>query len=618
MMKNGRTFRMDCALVHRGIREFDHILPGQMRQIFIKSILLALLPFITTAITAGFIDELIQNQKIQRIPAAPFAGLFAIFALNIWIAKVNSRTAVGYQRLFSSHEIALTDKTYRLAYEELEKSTVRQLRDEVSGSINLSGAGMASLYWDMECICNHAAIVLAAFGISIKYISELIRWDLYLNHHLKESAVFTAAVLFLVTACSFISCKASSKKFDAAFETFLNGSKYISYGDFYTKSYLLDEDAALDARIYEPDNLILSECQTKCYEHFAAGKEKEIKAANLCDGIRLANFCVCGCVIYLAVGRMAMKGAIGAGSILMMYAAVTMIIESISHIAQTVTDLRNNNEHLIRFFRYMDMPEEKNEACTNQKLAFEELEIRNVSFKYPENDNYALENINLKLHKGDRLAIVGENGSGKTTLIKLICRLYQPTFGTIYLNGTNIAAIPFQEYISCIATVFQDFSLFPFSLAENVAASKKYEEEKVQAALEQVGLGAKAAHFNNGIEQVISADFDETGTNLSGGEQQMVAIARAIYKDAELMILDEPTAALDPYAEYEIYKHFSEITDKKTLISISHRLSSCRMCDRILVMEDGKILQDGSHDELVQKKNGKYYELWSAQAQYYT
>lgn len=552
---------MDCALVHRGIREFDHILPGQMQQIFINGILLALLPFITTAVSAGFIDELIQNQKIQRIPAAPFAGLFAMFVLNIWNAKVNSKTAVGYQRLFSSHEIALTDKAYRLAYEELEKSTVRQLRDEVSGSINLSGAGMASLYWDMECICNHAAIVLAAFGISVKY---------------------------------------------------------ISYGDFYTKSYLLDEDAALDARIYEPDELILSECQTKCYEHFATGKEKEFKATNLCDGIRLANFCVCGCVIYLAVGRMAMKGAIGAGSILMMYAAVTMIIESISHIAQTVTDLRNNNEHLIRFFRYMDMPEEKNEACTNQKLAFEELEIRNVSFKYPENDNYALENINLKLHKGDRLAIVGENGSGKTTLIKLICRLYQPTFGTIYLNGTNIAAIPFQEYISCIATVFQDFSLFPFSLAENVAASKKYEEEKVQAALEQVGLGAKAAHFNNGIEQVISADFDETGTNFSGGEQQMVAIARAVYKDAELMILDEPTAALDPYAEYEIYKHFSEITDKKTLISISHRLSSCRMCDRILVMEDGKILQDGSHDELVRKQNGKYYELWSAQAQYYT
>ena len=617
MIKNNRTWKQDCALIYRGLKEFEKILPGQIRQIFIKGILTALMPFVTIAISAGLIDGLIDNKDLQMLLVTFFDGLFTIFVLNVWKAVNDSKVAVGFSRLFSSHEIALTDKAYRLVYEELEKLSTRNLRDEVSGSISISGAGMASLYWDVDCIFSNIVTVLIALAISMKYFVTFIRWDFNMNHSLKDSMVFIVLTLLLVVVCSVITCKTSSKRFDTAFEVFQNGAKYISYGDFYTRDYLLDEDAALDARIYKPDDLILAECQTKCYEQFAAGKEKEMNAVNLYDGIKFVSSCICGCVIYLMVGRIAMKGAVGAGSILMMYGAVTMVIESLSQIAQVITDLRNNNEHLIKFFRYMDMPETENEVNTEKNLSFEELEIRNVSFKYPDSDTYVLKNINLKLHKGDKLAIVGENGSGKTTLIKLICRLYEPASGEILLNGQDIVSIPFSEYISCIATVFQDYALFPFSLAENVAASQEYKKQKVEDALDKVGLKEKIATLKNGLEQFIFSDFDENGTDLSGGEQQRVAIARAVYKDSECMILDEPTAALDPYAEYEIYQNFSEITKSKTLISISHRLSSCRMCNRVVVMDEGRILQDGSHDELVKDKNGKYYELWTAQAQYY-
>ena len=618
MIKNGRTFKQDCSLVYRGIKEFNRILPGQMKYIFMKGVLLALLPFLTTAISARLIDGLVGEKNLQMLLSICFMGLFTIFVLNVWKAINDSKVAVGYNRLFSSHEIALTDKAYRLVYEELEKLSTRNLRDEVSGSICLSGAGMASLYWDMEIIFRNTFTVLIALVISVKYYVAFIRWDITMEHSLENAVGFIVLTLLLVAVCSFITCKTSSKRFDADFEVFLNGSKYISYGDFYTRDYLLDEDAALDARIYKPDDLILSECQTKCYELFAAGKEKEMNAVNLYDGIKLVSSCICGCVIYLMVGRIAMKGAVGAGSILMMYAAVTMVIESLSQIAQIITDLRNNNEHMIRFFQYMDLPETEKEDKTKKSLSFEELEIRNVSFQYPDSDTYVLKNINLTFHKGDKLAIVGENGSGKTTLIKLICRLYQPTSGEILLNGQDIISIPFSEYISCIATVFQDFALFPFSLAENVAASWEYKKQKVENALEKAGLKAKITTLENGLDQSICTDFDENGTDLSGGEQQKVAIARAVYKNSECMILDEPTAALDPYAEYEIYQNFSEITKCKTMISISHRLSSCRMCNRVMVMGEGSILQDGSHDELVKDKNGKYYELWTAQAKYYT
>lgn len=617
MKKNNRTFKQDYILIRRGIKEFGNILPGQIYQIFIRGILCAIRPFITAAVSAYMIDGLLEQTDYKKILFICFTGLGITFLLSVWKAKKDSRIEVGYQRLFSCHEIVLTDKAYKLQYEELEKSSTRGLRDEVTGSIHISGAGMASLYWDIDVLFGNSATVVIAIILFFRYLYMLIRWDIGQNSSVANTSIFIFIILLLMIVCSYITCKTSSKRFDVNFEVFQHGSKYISFGDFYTREYLLDENAALDTRIYELDDLILSECQKKCYEHFAKGKEKEIHAANLYDGIKLISSCICGCIIYLLTGKMAMQGAIGTGSILLMYTAATMVIEALSQIAQIITDLRNNNEHLIKFFQYMDMTEADKEIIDDCEFTLEELEVKNVSFCYPESNTYVLKNVNLKLHAGDKLAIVGENGSGKTTLIKLICRLYQPSEGKIFLNGKDITDIPFKKYIAYIATVFQDFSLFPFSLGENVAASRDYDEKRVEEALIKARLEEKLLQLKNGVRQSIFSDFDENGTDLSGGEQQKVAIARAIYKDAELMVLDEPTAALDPYAEYEIYKNFSEITENKTLISISHRLSSCRMCDKILVLDEGKVLQEGTHEELVKDLGGKYYALWSAQAQYY-
>ena len=617
MKKNNRTFRQDCVLVYRGIKEFNNILPGQMRQVLVRGILDAILPFIITAVTAYMIDGLLGQADFRQLIFICFTGLGIVFLLSVWKAKKDSRIEAGGRRLFSCHEIVLTDKTYRLCYEDLEKSSTRKLRDEVTGSISVSGAGMASLYWDMDTLFHNSAILVIAVILFLRYLYLVARWDTRQNSGVADTSVFILVILLLIVLCSYITCKTSSKRFDVNFDVFQHGSKYISFGEFYTREYLLDENAALDTRIYEPDDLILSECQEKCYEHFAKGKEKEMHAVNLYDGIKFMSSCICGCVIYLLTGKMAMQGAIGTGSILLMYAAVTMVVEALSQIAQIITDLRNNNEHLVKFFKYIDMPEAGGGITDDCELIFEELEVRNVSFCYPESDTYVMENINLKLHAGDKLAIAGENGSGKTTLVKLVCGLYKPSEVKILLNGKDITEIHFEKYIACIATVFQDFSLFPFLLGENVAASRDYDIARVEDALVKAGLEEKLLQLKNGIRQPVFSDFDENGTDLSGGEQQKVAIARAIYKDAGLMVLDEPSAALDPYAEYEIYKNFSEITESKTLISISHRLSSCRMCDRILVLDRGKVVQEGTHEELVKDIGGKYYELWSAQAQYY-
>ncbi len=224
----------------------------------------------------------------------------------------------------------------------------------------------------------------------------------------------------------------------------------------------------------------------------------------------------------------------------------------------------------------------------------------------------------MKFEIGRRLAVVGMNGSGKTTFIKLLCRLYDPTEGEILLNGIDIRKYNYAEYRGIFSVVFQDFQLFALKLGENVAAKVDYDNDLVVNSLEKAGFGEKLAQMRSGTETYLYKEYDKDGINISGGEAQKIAIARALYKDAPFIILDEPTAALDPVAEAEIYSKFNDIAGDKTAVYISHRLSSCKFCDEIVVFDKGEVVQQGTHASLTADANGKYYELWHAQAQYYT
>ncbi|MDE7297354.1 MAG: ABC transporter ATP-binding protein/permease [Lachnospiraceae bacterium] len=261
-----------------------------------------------------------------------------------------------------------------------------------------------------------------------------------------------------------------------------------------------------------------------------------------------------------------------------------------------------------------------------------DIEFKNVSFCYAgsakgsvaENGvasgsgrNYALRNINLKLKVGERLAVVGMNGSGKTTFIKLLCRLYDPTEGEILMNDFNIRKYDYRQYLDLFSVVFQDYNLLAVPLGNNVSSAAAWDTQKAEGLLEEVGFGERYRSMERRLETPLYRNFDEDGVNVSGGEAQKIALARALYKDAPFIILDEPTAALDPIAEAEIYAKFDEIVGDKTAIYISHRLSSCRFCDKIAVFDGGRIVQTGTHEELLADEKGKYFELWNAQAQYY-
>ena len=249
---------------------------------------------------------------------------------------------------------------------------------------------------------------------------------------------------------------------------------------------------------------------------------------------------------------------------------------------------------------------------------FESIELRNVRFAYK--DDEILKGVSLKIYRGDKIALVGYNGAGKTTLVKLLMRLYDPTDGEILYNGINIKEYDLDAYRACIGAVFQDYKIFASTIAENVLADidDGTKRDTVLTALQKSAFEEKLSTLEKGIDTELTREFYKDGTNLSGGEEQKIAIARVFAQPYELLIMDEPSSALDPISEYKLNHSIVESAEDKTVIFISHRLSTTRHADRIYMFESGKVIESGTHDELVANEKGKYYEIWHAQAQYYT
>lgn len=245
-----------------------------------------------------------------------------------------------------------------------------------------------------------------------------------------------------------------------------------------------------------------------------------------------------------------------------------------------------------------------------------EIMLENVSFKYPGQENYTLKNISLKINNGERLSLVGYNGAGKSTLIKLICRLYNPTEGRILYNGVDIQTLKYDQYASLLSVIFQDYNIFSMSVRDNIVLSGKSNDSEILTAIDKGGLSEKIKKLPLGLETQLGKDFDENGIELSGGEAQKLSCVRAYYKNAPVVILDEPTASLDPVSENQLYRRFDEIIGGKTSIYISHRLASVKFCDHIAVIDDGEIIEYGTHSELMLNKN-VYYEMFTKQAEYY-
>ena len=386
---------------------------------------------------------------------------------------------------------------------------------------------------------------------------------------------------------------------------------------YYFINMFSDYNTGKEIRLYKEQNLI---------EHTATDKlltdgEKILKKASLNSAKSSSFVAILGALvgfgIYLFIGVKGLYGLFGIGSLVLYCGSFMQIINGIMKMAVTFGKTEEMVPLVNYYFDIMNTEDEMTYGAEKLDLTDKfEIEFKDVSFKYPNAENYSLRNINIKINDGEHLAVVGRNGSGKTTFIKLMCRLYDATEGEILINGINIKAYTKESIISLYSVVFQDFKIFSTTLAQNVSACKDYDSDKLFDVLDKANVKDRVLKMEDKENAYLYKDLHKSGAEISGGEAQKLALARALYKDAAVVILDEPTAALDPIAENDIYSRFNSFVQNKTAIYISHRLSSCVFCNRIAVFDQAELVETGTHSELL-NSGGKYAELWNAQAQYY-
>lgn len=599
-------------ITKRGFGILKKYCPGLAEQKALYELIHSLQPFITIWFSARIVDELINYCRKEYIAIYVISIIVINFICtviqNVLLHVCNEKES----QMWNWFEKVFSDKQMSLDYDDLEDVSIQKQRQEVEENLFMFGNGLGQLVWG-------TSVIVKVF-INI-FVALLMSGTLFVSksgQEMVDSPIWTVIILGCITLCGFSNYKATRKE-NSLFMKWCDNSLWFNRTFmFFGHELYTNLERAKDVRIYRQDTLAIE----KIEELEEWGNAEKKNSFHMSFFPAAAGFIVGigNCACYLFVAIKAFLGAYGVGSVVQYVSVLTRLGDGIRDLMFMVSDNELYCTHLKKMYDYLDIPNHMYQgSLTVEKRDDNEyyIEFRNVSFKYPRTENYVLRNVNLKFKIGEKLAVVGMNGSGKTTFIKLLCRLYDPTEGEILLNNVDIRKYDYKEYMSIFSVVFQDFKLFSFGLGQNVAASFDYNEELAKKCLEKAGFYDRLQRMKKGLETSIYKDLDEEGVEISGGEAQKIALARALYKNAPFIILDEPTAALDPIAEYEVYSKFNEIVQDKTAIYISHRLSSCRFCDIIAVFDDGQIVQRGVHDKLLQDTHGKYYELWKAQAQYY-
>lgn len=309
---------------------------------------------------------------------------------------------------------------------------------------------------------------------------------------------------------------------------------------------------------------------------------------------------------------------IGIGSFTMYVTSIIQTTTCIHDLFKQFITFHQMLEYLEPFMEFMSLPSLKDQGKGIElDKDIQEITFEHIIFSYPNSDKVILNDVSFSIKKGEKISIVGLNGAGKTTLVKLLCRLYHPDSGTIRINGVDIFEYEYESYMKQVAAVFQDYKLFAFTIHENITCNKSKKDMRMEQIISDVGMEEKIRELPNGIQTLFGKEYDETGIEMSGGQSQKIAIARALYKESFLIILDEPTSALDPIAEADIYQNFNQMTEGKTALYISHRMSSSIFCDKILILNGGIVEDFDTHENLMKKTEGLYYQLFSSQAEKY-
>jgi len=574
--------------------------------IIVMAIIEAVTPYIGILLSAYILDGLATGSDIRDlllVTGFSVGGVFLLTAVNAYLKQIKEVHIDLCGRGFDRKK---WERTLTMDFELLDSPFVNELCARID-SDNIWGAGFYSIIYGLSQV----TCILAGLGIAVIILIPLF-FDGTLFHHPLSLGLLLLFVLILIGSGLFSG--KNNRKFNAQLASYQKLRNVFTH--FLHQN--LDYRTGKDVRIYDVKPLIQHEIERdKADREFVVKSTKNSSAGGFASGLSSGLLMT---LSYVFVVLRAVSGAFGIGSVAKYASVIYQFTSQLNSAVVVLSEFTLAAHKQKSSMDYMNVPDVlyKGTLPVEKRDDNEyELAFHNVSFKYPGSDEYVLQNVSLSFRIGQRLAVVGMNGSGKTTMIKLLCRLYDPTEGVITLNGIDIKKYRYEEYMRIFSVVFQDFKLFSFSLGQNIAASMDVDKAKAEDCLRQAGFGDRLSTMPQGLDTPLYKDYEPDGIEISGGEAQKIALARALYKDAPFIILDEPTAALDPVAEYEIYSKFNEIVGDKTAIYISHRLSSCRFCDEIVVFDHGAVIQQGSHDALVADEGGKYHELWYAQAQYY-
>lgn len=617
-MEKNISWRESLHLTLRGVGLWWKLRPTILISYTLSALVKAITPYTSIYFSARIIGELSQGRDPRML--AQWVGLLLgvtaaliLFngAFSRWATWEREQTRVENGKFYM-------DKMMELDYALMQEQKVSDLYSQIRQNANWAGWGLLQVLSNYELVITNVFQIITGLvlsvGLLVQKVPEGSEWEV-LNHPICGMAVLL--VMMGVALLSPVFGNRGMAYWNRNDAEARLGNRLSTYFGFESN----DTKRALDMRIYDQqtkvcqvyrDSVHLFDTKSN-FARYARGPMGLWQAAS--GGVSA----VLTGVVYLYVCLKAWAGAFGVGGITQYVGAVTTLFVGVSGLLEAAGNIRVNARYLVLCFEFLDIPNQMYQgSLTTEKRSDRnyQVEFRDVSFRYPDSEAWALRHVNLKFQVGSRLAVVGENGSGKSTFIKLLCRLYDPTEGEILLNGIDIRKYRYTDYIALFSVVFQDFHLLALPLGQNVAGRTQYDRELVTRCLTQAGVMDRVEKMPQGLDTYLYKNLEKKGVEVSGGEAQKIAIARALYKDAPFIILDEPTAALDPIAEAEVYSKFDQIAGDKTAVYISHRLSSCKFCDDIVVFDHGHIVQQGNHQQLVEAE-GVYAQLWQAQAQYY-
>lgn len=608
-------------LQFRAMRDIHRLDPWFLLSVALEKIVSAVIPFVLIYFSAQILNELAGFRRADVIWMWVWLSV-AVSGLLAMLKAVFTRWMSVHKELsWSRRRTLFVNKQFEMDFADIDKQATHDLRAQISQNENWMGWGFSHVPAIFSGLVESAAGIISALMLTVSLFTAKVPASAG-NMTVLNNPFFLLALLGIMILLSALSGRLHGHA--DMLQTALASKARLGNRIFGYFGFFGSDNRDIDIRMYNQYSIAVHYFLSSQDQGFGT-KGPFAKLAKgrggFYHGLAASLSVLFTGAIYIFTCLKALAGAFGVGSVTQYVGAATALSGNLTKLFSSLGEIQNNGRFLHLCYEFLCIPNSMYQgSLTTEKRNDREyqIEFRDVSFRYPGTQAWALRHVSVKFKIGSHMAIVGENGSGKTTFIKLLCRLYDPQEGEILLNGIDIRKYDYRNYMDIFSIVFQDFQLLSQPLADNVAGSSVYDKDRVIQALNDAGFGERLKSMPDGLDTLLYRQYGDNGVEISGGEAQKIAIARALYRDAPFLILDEPTAALDPIAEAEIYAQLNQIIDDRTAVYISHRLSSCRFCDEILVFDHGQIVQTGSHDELARQEGGKYFALWNAQAQYYS